>query len=94
VYDHVLMIVPLVIATGLIAERTMLHALLFAALGFAILVAGATLVHAFPGVELHSLAVNGVVLYALVAIVTAALWPWRSLHDASATATSSATPAR
>ena len=94
VYDHVLMIVPLVIATGLIAERSTLHALLFASLAFGILVAGATLVHAFPGVALHSLAVNGVVLYALVAMVTAALWPWRSLHDASATATRSATPAR
>lgn len=93
VYDHLLMLVPLVLATGLIAERGTREALLFAAVAFALLVAGATLVHAFPGVALRSLGVNGFVLYALVAMVVGALWPWRRAVD-SATTTSSATPAR
>lgn len=79
VYDHIVTIVPLALATAVVAERGRAHALLVASIGFALLVAGATLVHAFPGVAFGSLAVNGLVLYALAALVVAAMWPWR--HD-------------
>jgi hypothetical protein len=85
VYDHILMIVPLAVATSTIAERGTVHTLLFASLGFAILVAGTTLVHAFPGVALGSLAVNGLVLFALAALVVGGVWPWR--HDERSAAT-------
>lgn len=77
VYDHILMILPLAAATAIVADRGRVHALLVAALGFAILVAGATLIHGFPGVAFGSLAVNGLVLYALAVLVLAAVWPWR-----------------
>lgn len=93
VYDHLLMVVPLVLATGLLAERSTRHALLFAAAAFALLVTGATLIHAFPGVALRSLGVNGFVLYVLIAMVVGALWPWRRAVD-SATPTRSPTPTR
>lgn len=76
VYDHLLMIVPLAVATAIVAERGHVHALLVAALGFLTIVAGATLVHAFPGVAFGSLAVNGFVLYALALLVIATVWPW------------------
>lgn len=79
VYDHIIAIVPVAIATAIVAERGRAHALLVAALGFGLLVGGATLVHAFPGVAFGSLAVNGLVLYALAVLVVAAMFPWR--HD-------------
>ena len=92
VYDHVIMIVPLALATAVVAERGRVHALLVASLGFGLLVAGATLVHAFPGVAFGSLAVNGLVLYALAVLVVAAMWPWRHDDRESPIATTSSTP--
>lgn len=94
VYDHVVMIVPLVIATGLIAQRRTRHALLFAAIGFAIMVAGATAIHAFPGVALGSLAVEGFALYAVAALVIFGLWGRRHGLSDSPIATRPATAAR
>lgn len=93
VYDHIVAIVPLAVATAIVAERGTVHALLVAALGFAALVAGTTFVHAFPGVAFGSLAVNGFVLYALAALVVAAVWTWRDDERDSPMPTSSSTPA-
>ena len=93
VYDHIITIVPVAIATSIVAERGRPHALLVASLGFGLLVAGATLVHAFPGVAFGSLAVNGLVLYALAVLVVAAMWRWRHDDRESPIPASSATPA-
>ena len=94
VYDHIVAIVPLALATAIVAERGTAHALLVAALGFATLVAGATFVHAVPGVALGSLAVNGFVLYALAALVVVAVWTWRDDDRVSPIPTSSSTPTK
>lgn len=94
VYDHLITIVPLAVATSIVAERGRGHALLVASLGFALLVAGATLIHAFPGVAFGSLAVNGLVLYALAALVVAAVWPWRHDDTLSPIPMTSVTPSR
>lgn len=94
VYDHIVMIVPLAVATSIVAARGTVHALLVAAIGFALLVAGATFVHAFPGVAFGSLAVNGFVLYALAVLVVAAVWVWRGDEDASPSAASITAAAR
>jgi hypothetical protein len=94
VYDHIVAIVPLALATAIVAERGTAHALLVAALGFAGLVAGATFVHAVPGVAFGSLAVNGFVLYALAALVVLAVWTWRDDDRESPMPARSSTPAK
>jgi len=77
VYDHLLGIVPLALATGIVGKRSPRAALLVAAAGFFILVVGGTLLHAIPGVEHGTLSFNGIAQFALAAIVMAALWPDR-----------------
>ena len=77
VYDHVLALVPLALATGIIGQRDRARALGLAAVGVAILVVGAVLLHAFPGVDHGTLSFNGIAQFALLAMVVWALWPYR-----------------
>ena len=77
VYDHMLGLVPLAMATGVIGDRNPTRALMLAALGVAILFAGSITLHAYPGVEHGTLSFNGIAQFSLAALVVGALWPYR-----------------
>jgi hypothetical protein len=77
VYDHILGIVPLAMATGVIGERKPARALGVAAAGVVILFVGSIALHAFPGVEHGTLSFNGIAQFALALLVIASLWPHR-----------------
>lgn len=77
VYDHLVGLVPLAIATCVIGERNPARALGVAAIGVCILVVGSVALHAIPGVAYGTLSFNGIAQFALAALVVGALWPYR-----------------
>lgn len=77
VYDQVILLVPLALAAGIIGRDRPGRALLVTAAGVATLVVGGTLLHAFPGVEHGTLSYNGLAQFAVVLLLTGALWPYR-----------------
>lgn len=77
VYDQVVLLVPLAIAAGILARDRPRRSLLVTSLGIATLVVGATLLHAFPGVEHQTLSYNGFVQFAVSLLLIGALWPYR-----------------
>jgi glycosyl transferase family 87 len=77
VYDHMLGLVPLAIATGIIGERHPGRALGVAATGMFILFVCSIALHAVPGVEYGTLSFNGIAQFALAALIIGALWPYR-----------------
>ncbi|OGT93563.1 MAG: hypothetical protein A2083_02550 [Gemmatimonadetes bacterium GWC2_71_9] len=77
VYDHIVGIVPLAMASAMRAERSERAAILIALAGASVLTVAATLLHAFPGQEHRTLSFNGFAQFGLTALVVLALWPLR-----------------
>lgn len=77
VYDHVVGIVPLAMATAINGEHSLRRAVVVASLGALILCVAGTLLHAYPGVEYGTLSFNGIAQFGLTVVVTASLWPYR-----------------
>ena len=77
VYDHIVGIVPLAMASAMRAERSERAAILTTLAGASVLTVAATLLHAFPGQEHRTLSFNGFAQFGLTALVVLALWPLR-----------------
>lgn len=77
VYDHVILLVPLALAAGIIGRDRPGRSLLVTAAGVATLVVGGTLLHAFPGVDHGTLSYNGFAQFAVALLLIGALWRYR-----------------
>lgn len=83
VYDHVILLVPLALAAAILGEKRQRGALLVTAIGCSLLVVGASLLHAFPGVQHQTLSYNGLVPFGIAVLLMVALWPHRHQSAAS-----------
>lgn len=77
VYDHLLGLIPLALATDVIGKRHPGRALALATAGVAILVVGSIALHAVPGYQHGTLSFNGIAQFALATMVVGALLPYR-----------------
>lgn len=80
-YDHLLLLVPLVLATGAVARRDRRAALAGAVAGAALLLVGATVLHGLFADARRSESLNGLVPGAMAVLVTVLLWPPRRTRN-------------
>jgi hypothetical protein len=77
IYDHLVLLVPLIIATGVLARRSPARSLALVAGGVALLVVGEAILYAVAVSDARD-RFGAVAPLATFALITAALWPQRA----------------
>jgi len=76
-YDQLLLVVPLVIAAGLVARRSPLRGVALMCAGSVLLLLVGTLLHTLLGEARQSESYNAVVPALMALLIVAGLWPLR-----------------